>query len=121
MLPVEPTHPTVGRGNPEQPLAVLINILYVYTGQPIRNGVPVPQHMIKGFYLFWGLCGVVYLVHHPFPIYFIKLYHIGLAAVLLRRYRHIPCQRSGRQQKNPLGVPKGLKNMTLRIIVQVFI
>ena len=42
--------PAISRGDPEQFSVVLIDIFHLHIGHSIRNGILVPQHMLKGFY-----------------------------------------------------------------------
>ena len=39
-LPVETAHSAVGRGDPQQPSAVLVDVLDQHAGQPVLEGVP---------------------------------------------------------------------------------
>ena len=46
---VEPADASVGRGDPEKTLAVLVDIFHVHPGQPIKNRVLATQHVLKGY------------------------------------------------------------------------
>ena len=56
-LPVEPAHPAIGRGNPEQAAPILVYVLDQHPRQPVLQGVLAGLHMTEG--------GGFVLVHLP--------------------------------------------------------
>ena len=51
---VEPAHAAVGRGDPEQPVAVLVDVFHVHPAQPVKDRVVFAEDVIK-YLLFRGL------------------------------------------------------------------
>ena len=48
MRAIEPTDAAVGRGDPEEPLAVLVEVFDVHPAQPIKDRVVLAYHVLKG-------------------------------------------------------------------------